>query len=358
MTTTTEFFADRRRRNLAILAGIAILSILLAIIGVHVENSETAQRYPQTTFFPNLAYQLRNAARIHIESKTGAFDVTFTPGKGWVIPQHADYPASLDEIRQTLVSLAALETIEPKTSRPDWMHYLDLDPPPRGNAVHLSVYDAQGAVLASLFIGKSEDIGDPGGAIGLFVRKDGDPQSWLVNSPFAPQSDIASWLDKNVMNVDRARIQEVDVTPANGPAYTVARVHPSDPDFTLTPIPKGREVANEAAPDGVGSAIANFAFADAAPAKNLDLSHATKLVTKTFDGLTVTAQVVQQGADSWAVFSADAAPGNLNTQKEARDINARAAGWAYKLSPDKAQQFQTTLESLLKPLGAPATTAQ
>lgn len=356
--TTTEFFADHRRRNLAVLAAIAVLTTLLALFAVHVENSESAPRYAPTTFFPNLAYQLRNAARLHIESKKGAFDVTFTPGKGWVIPQHGNYPASLDQIRQTLVSLAALETIEPKTSRPDWMHYLDLDPPPRGNAVHLSVYDSGGNTLAALFIGKSEDIGDPGGAIGLFVRKDGDPQSWLVNSPFAPQSDPADWLDKTVVDVDRARIQDVDVTPANGPSYSVSRVRPSDPDFTLSPISNGREIANVAAPDGVASSIANFTFADVAPAAKFDVSHATKLVTKTFDGLTVTAQVVQQGADAWAVLSADAAPGNLNTQKEARDINARAAGWAYKLPPDKAQQFLTTLESMLKPAGAPATTGQ
>ncbi len=354
--TMNEFFADRRRRDLAILAAVALVTTLFAIFAVQRENAQMAQRYTPETYFPNLAYELRNATRIHVEGKKGAFDVAFTPGKGWVMPQHYGYRASLDQVRQTLVGLAALETIEPKTSRADWMHYLDLDPPPRGNAVHLSVFDDKGDALASLLIGKTTDIGDPGGAIGLFVRKDGDPQSWLVDSPTAPQSDPSAWLDKSVLAVDRARIQQVDVTPASGPAFSVARVHPADPDFTLTPVPHGREVANEAAPDGVASSVANFAFDDVAPARNFDLSHATKLVTRTFDGLTVTAQVVPQGTDDWAVISAAAAPGNLNTAKEARDINARSAGWAYKLPQDKGQQFMTTLESLLKPVGAPAKT--
>ena len=52
-----------------------------------------------------------------------------------------------------------------------------------------------------------------------------------------------------------------------------------------------------------------------APAKNFDVSHATRLVTRTFDGLTVTVQAVPQGTDVWAAISAEAAPGNLNTQK-------------------------------------------
>jgi len=88
------------------------------------------------------------------------------------------------------------------------------------------------------------------------------------------------------------------------------------------------------------------------PARDFDFSdaaHSARVVTKTFDGLTVTVNVIQQGADYWATVSADGS--TPEGRNEARQINARATGWAYKLPPYKGAQFTATLESILKPKG-------
>lgn len=349
-------FSDPRRRRLAIFAGATLVMVLLAIAALWQESVETSSHFTPRAFFPGLAARLNDAARVHIESKKGAFDVALVPGKGWILPGRNNYPASLDEIRQTLVGMAALEIVEPKTARADWLHYLNLDAPPKGDGVLIRVDDASGKEIASLIAGKSEDVGDQSGAVGLFVRKPDETQSWLATSPFEPKSDPSDWMDKTVLAIDRARIQEVDVTPASGPAYVVRRDKPSDADFALSPVPKGREVANDAAPDGVAASITGFAFDDIQPASKFDFSKATRLVSKTFDGLTVTVNAIQQGTDVWATVAAEAAPGNAAAQKEASEINARASGWAYKLPAYKGQQVMTTLESLLKPTASPATT--
>ena len=55
--------------------------------------------------------------------------------------------------------MAALETIAPKTSRADWLHYLSLDAPPKGSGTQITVKDSHGAVLASLILGNMEDLG-------------------------------------------------------------------------------------------------------------------------------------------------------------------------------------------------------
>ncbi len=356
MAETAAFFSDPRRRNLAIFAAATLVMVLIAIAALYQEASETATHFTPHAFFPGLAGKLDNAARVHVESRKGAFDIALLPGKGWVVTSHNNYPASLDQIRQTLVGMAALETIEPKTARADWLHFLDLDAPPKGSGVLIRVSAVDGSELATMIAGKSQDIGDQSGAIGLFVRKPDSTQSWLVSSPFEPKADAADWMDKTVVNVDRARIQEVDITPASGPAFTVRREKPSDADFVLSPIPAGREIANEAAPDEVAAAIVNFAFDDIQPARNFDFSGAARLVTKTFDGLTVTVNAISKGTDVWATVSAEAVPGNAEAQKEAIQINSRAGGWAYKVPAFKGQQFMTTLESLLKPSASPAKT--
>ncbi len=357
MPELTNFFSDRRRRNLAILSGGAVVSVLLAILALREQAAELAPKYTPESFFPGIAAEVKSATKIHIASQKGAFDVTKT-GSGWVIPQRSSYPASFEHVQKTLVGIAAFETIEPKTSRPDWFHYVELDAPPKGNGVLITVTGGDGHEIASVIMGKSEDIGDPSGALGLFVRRPSENQSWLVRSVFEPRSDPGDWMDKNVLNVDRARIQEVDVTPASGPAYVVRRDKPSDPDFKPTSVPHGRELSSEAAGDTVAAAVTGFAFDDIRPARTFDFSNAARHVTKTFDGLTLTADVIQQGADYWATLSAAAGGVNPDVQNEAADLNARANGWAYKLPAYKGQQFMATLESLLKPKGAPAKTDQ
>ena len=346
-----QFLADRRRRNLAVLAAIALVSLLLAIAAVWEESSEGAVP-AQTEFLSGFARDVHNAARIHIVSKSGAFDVAFVPEKGWVVPQRADFPASYDLVQRTLVGLAALRTIEPKTARPDWLHFLGLDTPPSGDGILIAVSDDKGRPLTAVIAGKSEDIGDASGATGLFVRRPGENQSWLVRSVMDPRPAVSDWLDKHVMDVDRARIREVDVDPVGSASYVVARDKPSDPDFALTPVPAGKSVSDPTAPDGVASAIADFGFDDVRPARELDFNDpatTSRLVTRTFDGLVVTVHILKIGADYWAQVSADApAPAVPETAKEAAAINAHASGWAYKLPAFKGQLFMTTLDSLLK----------
>ena len=93
-------------------------------------------------------------------------------------------------------------------------------------------------------------------------------------------------------------------------------------------------------------------------AQNLDFNDpatTTRLITRTFDGLRVTAHVTQRGTEYWATLSAEtAAPSTTDAAAKAAQINARASGWAYKLPAYKGQLFMTTLDSLTKPPSAPA----
>ncbi len=344
---------DRRRRNLLILIIAAVLLVVLAAFALYRQEKAAAPVPTPETFFPGLAHNVRDVAKIHIASqKFGAFDVTFVPEKGWVLPERGNYPASFEQVNKTINAVATLQTIEPRTARVDWLRYLDLDPPSSGgNGVLITLSDEKGNALASLIAGKSQDIGDASGLSGIFVRKPDSTQSWLARGVLQPQSDPSQWIDHKVMDIDRARIQEVGVFPADGSSYSVLRDKPSDADFHLASLPKGRELLSAQAPDGVAVAAVGFTFDDIKPAQGFDFTGATRVVTRTFDGLLVTAKVIKQGQDYWATVSAEAVPGKVAAEKEARAIDARADGWAYKLPAYKGQQFMTTLESLLTPAG-------
>jgi hypothetical protein len=343
---------DPRRRGLVLLGAAAAIAIVLAALSLWHQASLVAPKYVPESFFSNLMARERGVARIHIEShKYGAFDIDFKPSSGWVLPGEHDYPADFALVHTTLVGMAGLETIAPKTSRADWLHYLDLGTPSKnGHGTLISLLDEHGKVIASLIAGKTKDIGEPGGATGLFVRKPDSNQSWLVRSVFTPKPDPNDWLNKDVIGVDRARIREAVVTPSSGPAYTVRRDKPSDSDFTLAEMPKGRTLSYNSAPDGVAAAIVGFTFDKVAPASRFDFTHASRLVTRTFDGLVVTAHVIKMGDDYWATLSAEAKPDKTAIRDEAHKINKRASGWAFRIPSYKGAQFMTARDSLLKPV--------
>jgi hypothetical protein len=351
MAQTVARSYDPRKRNLLFLAVAGAVLVVLALVALIHQSREVAPHYTPRSFLPGLASEVRNVARIRIDSKSASLDVVFKPDRGWIVASHDNYPASFEKVRETLVGLAAMQTIEPKTSRRDWLHYLDLTPPPKGDGIEIMLQDGHGRTLASVITGKNEDIGDPSGAVGLFVRRPSSNQTWLVRSVFTPKTSPIDWLDKQVIDVDTGKIQEADITPASGPSYELRRDKPGDPDLKLVNLPQSREIAYPGAADGIAGSISNFTFDDVRRARDFDFSdgHATRLVARTFDGLVVTLQAIKQGQDFWATVSADAAPGKAEAQRQARAIDSRASGWAYKLPPYKGQQIMTTLDSLLKP---------
>jgi len=343
---------DPRRRTLLFLSLIAIVLVGLATLALYRQEKASAPVPTAETIFPGLAHQLRAVAKIHIASqKGGTFDVVFNPEQGWTLPQRDNYPASFVQVRKTITAMATLQRLEPRTARVDWLRYLDLDPPSSGgHGVLITLSDDQGSVLASLIAGKAQDIGDASGLSGIFVRKPDSTQSWLARGSLQIPTEPAEWVDRTVLDLDRAQIREVAVSPANGPAYTVLRDKKSDADFRLAQLPKGRTLLNAQSPNGVAVSAVGFTFDDLRGARDFDFTNASRITTRTFDGLIVTIRVIAQGADHWATLSAEAAPGRPAMEKEARRIDARTEGWAYKLPAYKGQQLMTTLDSLLTPL--------
>jgi len=340
---------DFRRRNLMVLGALAALSVALAAIVLTLRAQEGRARFTPGEFLPGFAAQVKDAARIHIVSRDGAFDVTYLPAKGWVLPARGNYPADFEQVRHTLIGLAALEAVEPKTARADWLSYMGLDMPPKGSGTAITVSDRAGKTLASVIAGNSAELDNAQGATGLFVRHPGDNQSYLARSVYALHGNVADWLETGVMSIDAARLNTVTVTPASGAAFTVAREHPSDREFKLqgSPPPKGFAV-NPASVNLIPQLITGFAFVDVRPASQLDFSKVAHLTAHTFDMQNIRMDAVSVGGEVWVRVSAQADPGTPTMQRqEASMINARAAEWAYKLSADKGRLLMMKRDDLM-----------
>jgi len=340
------------RRNLIILGAAALISIVLAVTVVIERAAEGRSHFVPTEFLPGFADNVKNAASIHVASHGNEFDVAYSGGK-WVLPDHGNYPADFDQVRHTLIGLAALQSIAPKTDRADWLHYVNLDTPPQGNGTEFIVKNAAGQTLASLITGTTEQLGDPNGTIGLFVRHTGDNQTYLARSVFTPVGDLLSWVNTSVIDLGAARIQQVTVTPPRGAGYTVTRAKDSDLKFSLANPPK-TGLPNQQMMDAIPYAVGSFSLDDVQPVASVDFSAASHAVAKGFDGLVITVDIAPKGKDLWGRLTASAAPGaGPDAIKDSGEINAKVAGWAYKLTAEKGKALIADLATIMTPVAPP-----
>ena len=324
-----------QKRVLMVLAACALVSTGLAGFALHQSAEEGAQHFTPAPFFPGFAAQVKNAARIHIVSHGADFDIRNLPGQGWVLPGSGGYPADIDEVRHTLIGLAALETIEPKTARADWLRYEGLETPPKGDGVLIEVDDASGHRLASLIAGNMETIGDTNGAAGLFVRRPDESQSWLARAVFVPHGAPSDWMLLQVLDLAPARLKDMTIAPVSGKAFTLSRAHPSDANYVLSPALAGAAAAKI---NAIPTALMTFSVNDARQASQIDFTKAAHVTAHTFDGLVLTLNVAAMGNDVWTTLAATAAPGATPAVvEEAQTITTRSKDWAYRLAPDKGR---------------------
>ena len=341
--------ADPRKRNLAILGGITLLFVGLAAVAVVQQASLLAPKFDPRPVFAGMTDSLETLGEITIASKDGTFHVRQAQGK-WVVVEKDSFPADLGLIRATAVGLAGLELLEPKTSRADWLTYIGLAAPDAGGTgMTVTVNDTAGKEVAGLIVGNAQGATDLLGRSTLYVRRPNENQAWLARGYLAAKPLLSDWLDRAIIPVARDRVRDATVDPATGPTYTMVRDSKDMPDFRVLDLPRGRELSFPGSPDGVAGAITGFNFTDVAKANPADFNNVPQSVTNTFDGLEVTVKIATKGMDNWATVSARAT--NPMVQTEADAINARAAGWAFKLPEMNVTQLISPLETLLKPAG-------
>ena len=339
--------ANQRQRNVAILGGVTLFMVVLAIVAVYQRAASLAPQFEPRPLFPGLTEQLTGVSEIEVASKAGTFHVRQMDGR-WVVVERDSYPADVGQLQATGKGLADLQVIEAKTARADWLNYLGLGAPPEGDATLLKLTGSGGAVLAEVLIGQTQGNPDALGRTAMYVRKPNENQSWLARGYLVPKAAIADWLDKTALVIARDRVKGAVVDPAEGPSYTLARDTKEMPDFRMTDLPRGRELAFEGSPSGVAGSVVGFVYQDVAKADQINFTNAPQTVFSTFDGLNITIRVATRGMERWATVSAEAT--NPMVQSEADAINARNRGWAYRIDEMKANQITATRETLLKPV--------
>jgi hypothetical protein len=337
---------------------LAIAAVIGAAVGI-------ASRQPATEIargellFPGFAQQLDRAATIEIVRHDGTV-VFVKHSSGWIAPAKGNYPVKSKPVRETLLALANLETIDAKTRQPALYSRLDVEDVTAADAQStlLTVKDGSGLVLASLLVGKAHAAADPSDANGdagatVYVRKPGDAQSWLARGAFDLAAAPLDWVDRTVGDVPQAEIAKVVLHGADGKQTQIERDKAEDTVFKLLPMPIGMAVKSQYDVNALANTLEALSFDDVAPASSVSVPAGATAGAefRSFKGLVVSATIVPKNEEKWVILHATGT--GEEAAKAADAFNAKVKDWTYRLPAAKQAKLETTLDQLIEPIKKP-----
>ena len=289
--------------------------------------------------FAGLAPKLQDATRIEIthQGKTTTIE---KHGDTWGLADRGGYVVQASKLRGMLTALTELRLVEQRTSDPEQFNRLGLEDPngKTGTSNLLRVLDASGKPIVTLVVGHRRVRTQGNVPEQVYVRRTDDNQTWLAEGSLQVDADPQLWLERDIMNIDHARIANVAVTHGDETlelardgqklALKAPAEHPPLDDYKMDDIDRGLEL---------------LTFQDVQTDKDAVGDKVGQSVYTTSDGLAVTATVFKGEKDIWARF---AATGSDKTKDEADKLNARLAGWTYQLGAWKQKALVPSLDDL------------
>jgi uncharacterized protein DUF4340 len=295
-----------KSKTIGLLAGITIVGILLAVFA----NREPSSSLPQSgqLLFPDLMSVVNDVNEVVIETKDQT--ITLVRGeKSWGVKEKASYRADVEKVKQAIIGLADLRIHEPKTQNPELYERLGLqDKDQEGSTSKtVTVKTADNSEAAKVVMGNQRPAKGNPRMSDIYVRKPGDPQTWLAigNVPIETMPD--EWLDKEVTALPTKRVRQVTLTHPKGETLHLSKAKPEDLDFHLDAIPAGFKVSSQFNVNNVVGTLVQLSFEDIKPQAEIDFSAnpGVSAVLETFDGLRLHVQTTKLDEQVWGKFSAE-----------------------------------------------------
>ena len=323
-----------------------LLGLLVLTGGWYFGNFSRAPEHTEIAadglVFPALAPSLQNAARIEITSK-GKTLLLVRQGDAWGVADRGGYPVQREKLREVLTGLTELRLIEPRTADPAQFARLGLDDPakPDSTATLLRVLDGAGKPIAELITGHRRVRTQGNVPESIYMRRPGEDRSWLAEGRLAVDADPTLWLDRDIMNIDHARIAAVTVTRGD-----TKLEFSRDGDHLVLKAPAEHPPLDDFKLEEISRAFETLTFQEVKEAKDTPGEKIGTGLFVTTDGLTITATLFRAGAEIWARFDV---AGTDAGKDEAARLAARVTGWAYQLGAWKEKALTPALDDLKAP---------
>jgi len=331
-----------RRVAWLLAAGVAVIAFAIWLSSRrHLERDMAAG----ALVLPGLEHNVNTVTKVALRKGDGTHATLQKEGDTWRV-QERGWPADVGKVRKLLLDLGALNIVEEKTRLPANYQQLGVadvgSPKATGTLIEISSPARSWAVI----IGKSS------GAKSGYLRVANAPQTLLAAPLLTVESDPKGWLERTLLDVPVARVRQVEERPAQGPSYTVVREKKEQNDFTVSPLPKGRELTSAAAAEPITTSLASLSLDDVRKGDPKTDPPAARALYRTFDGLELEVSGRKDGTHSLIGISARST--GQDTAAEAERLTARLTGWEFEIPEYKYTAMFSPHEDLLKKPPQPA----
>ena len=294
--------------KLKTLSTLAVIAAIL-ILGTVFLSSREEPTPPLTgqPVFPGLKAIINNVSEMSVSTQSEIITV-HKDEKAWRVKEKHEYPADLGTVREALISLAELKILESKTRKPELYEKLGLqDVDAEGSlSTGVTLKDATGNILADVIIGNDRSAKGNGGRKEIFVRKPGDPQTWLVEGRFTVEKNPSAWLDKKLVQIETKRVRRLSVTHPDKTRLVVEKGKPADLDYQVANLPEGLEIQSQFTVNNIVSTVTSLSLDDVKPVSEVpfDAQPVVTAVFETFDGLEGTVRLLRQDDKDYVQLSA------------------------------------------------------
>jgi hypothetical protein len=336
-----------KNKGLIISAIITVIAIIAAIMLVKNNAPTKSEDVTSQRFIKNLQGNVDKVGTVVFKQQGHQLKVKFIDGT-WALPGKYNYPVEVQKIRDVVANAEKLQVIEKKTDDKTRLSGLGLGDPddPKATGPRIVFMDAaEDKVYADFVRGNEKTSGKIAGQNELYVRNSGEDQAWSVTGNFPIKLDADALLNKKVYAIDAKRIKKATFKPIKGKEFELTKADAAA-DFKITTPPKSAKDGNLLNSMG-GILSTGLVLADVAPRamKPFDEKAIDNFTFETFDGLTITIQMMTFDDGKWIIIAADSSEEAKKT--EADSINSVAKDWVYKVSDTTINLLTKDLDSLV-----------
>ncbi len=377
------------------LLGVATFVLVVGAF-VLIQQQDTTNTSGTPLVFPNLQSAMNDVHDMTVVTSNGK--ITIRPHEdSWRIQEKSGYYADMGKVRKTIIGLAELRIVEPKTQNPDLYERLGLqDVDTDGSSsVGVTFKDKSGNNLADIIVGNKRIGKGAPGREEVYIRKPGTPQTWLATGQFEVERISEEWLDKTILNFPPKRINRVHILHPDKTAVTLRKDNPEDTDYKILGLPPNTKVKSQFTVNNIVSTLSNVSLDDVAPAEQSSVKEDTgvRAALETIDGLRATVTLVKKDGKTYVTVSSgfdrniiqklDQAPkkgdnqeiskeqgfqdsspnakqadesepktpkmkSEEDVQAEVAGLNQRLQGWVFTIPEFRAENIRKTLTDLIE----------
>ena len=294
----------KNSRHIIILASIAVIFIIATFFSepTNIEISGAGDN-----MFPELLPRVNDATYIKIQTNQETLTLTRIEDV-WSVKENDNYPAAINKVRELVLGVGNLKLVEPKTKKPKNYPRIGLqDVTEEGStSTHITIIAGSDKKLADLIIGNSKQAKSDASQKSYYIRKTDDPQSWLADGNLPDKWEPKDWLDVDIIEIQRERIQQVKVSHEDGELVYIHRNNPNVRDFTLDSLQPGEQVTAPYEVNNIATTFTKMTFDDVVSAANAGVSDKPvySAILTTFDGLEITFMPFAKDDKHFAKYSA------------------------------------------------------